>query len=163
VVKIRKQVYQLTPEDLNKFPVWEFASDEEDRENQDEATVRPYEVSGALEPSDGMFVVRAVFSLADGSSAEGYLTPPMHGDKEMGTLQPVVVTNEGQIGFWCGVTAPSSEWLKNSYHLLKRGSEKVFPLRFQSDVVLTDGPVEGIIPGFLVLEDWETGKTRTVR
>jgi hypothetical protein len=71
-MKIRRQVYELTLDDLSKFPVWEFALDEEGEEGQDEATVRPYEVTGALDPSDGMFVVRASFTLADDSKMQGY-------------------------------------------------------------------------------------------
>jgi len=70
-MKIRRQVYDLTLEDLNEFPVWEFALDEEGEEGQDEATVRPYMNSGKLDPSDGMFVVRAIFTLADGSKMHG--------------------------------------------------------------------------------------------
>ena len=42
-MKIRKQVYQLTLDDLERTPVWEFALDEEVEEGQDEATVRPVE------------------------------------------------------------------------------------------------------------------------
>ncbi len=76
-MKIRKQVYQLTLDDLSKSPVWEFALDEEGEKGQDEAAVRPYGISGALDPSDGMFVVRAIFTLADGSRLQGCLTPPV--------------------------------------------------------------------------------------
>jgi hypothetical protein len=57
--------------DMRRFPIGEFASDEE---GQDEATVRPFDVSGALDRSDGMFVVRARFTLADGTQMLGY--PP---------------------------------------------------------------------------------------
>jgi hypothetical protein len=42
---VRKQVYDLTLADFDVAPVWEFASDEEGVAGQDEATVRPYEVS----------------------------------------------------------------------------------------------------------------------
>jgi hypothetical protein len=38
-MKTRKQVYDLTRENLSKFPIWEFALDEEGDEGQDEATV----------------------------------------------------------------------------------------------------------------------------
>src|SRR2546426_6168227 len=101
--KIRKQVYLLTLADLEKYPVWEFALDEEGEEGQDEATVRPYEVSQALDPSHGMFVVRASFTFADGSKMDGYLTPPVQGNDTPGTLQPVIVTTAGQVGLWCGI------------------------------------------------------------
>ena len=161
-MKIRKQVYQLTLEDLSKSPVWEFALDEEGEEGQDEATVRPYELSSVLDPSDGMFVVRAVFTLADGSSLQGYLTPPVQGESDIGTLQPIVVTERGQVGFWCGMAVPDSARLARLYALLGRDAGRVFPVRFESEVDLTSGKVAGSIPGFLVLEDLLTQKTRIV-
>jgi hypothetical protein len=40
-LKTRKPIDQLRPIDLRAFPVWEFASDEEDDEDQDETWVRP--------------------------------------------------------------------------------------------------------------------------
>jgi hypothetical protein len=55
-MKIRKQVYELTTDDLEHFPVWEFALDEEGDEVQDEATVRPRESSAPLNPEEGMFL-----------------------------------------------------------------------------------------------------------
>ena len=85
-MKIRKQVYELTLDDVGKFPVWEFALDEEGKEGQDEATVRPLKISGALDSSDGTFIVRAAFTLAGGSNMQGYLTTPVQGDDGLGRL-----------------------------------------------------------------------------
>ena len=161
-MKIRKQVYELTLDDLSQFPVWEFALDEEGMEGQDEATVRPYEFSGALDASDGMFVVRAFFNLADGSRFLGYLTPPVQCNDGLGTLQPVIVTRKGQVGFWCGIRAPDSARLSHFYQSLEREAARVFPVQFESEVDLIGGKVAGSIPGFLVLEDFRTQKTRTV-
>jgi hypothetical protein len=162
-VKIRKQVYHLTLEDLGKSPVWEFALDEEGEEGQDEATVRPYEFSGKLDPSEGMFVCAASFTLADGSQMQGYLTPPVQGDDGPGTLQPIIVTTEGQIGFWCGVRTPSSEELSKYYRLLGRNADRVFPVQFESKVELVEAPVHGSLAGFIVLEDWQTGKVKILK
>jgi hypothetical protein len=53
-MKIRRQVYELTTEDFQANPVWEFASDEESEEGQDEATVRPRSQSAPANASDGM-------------------------------------------------------------------------------------------------------------
>ena len=41
MARIRKQVYDLTAEDLRRYPLWEFCLDEEGIEGQDEATVKP--------------------------------------------------------------------------------------------------------------------------
>src|SRR5687768_12323434 len=104
--RTRKQVYDLSVADLDQHPVWEFALDEEGEEGQDEATVRPYDASGEVDPSQGMFIVRARFALADGTRASGYMTPPVEGDSSLGTLQPAVVVPDGQVSFWCGMLAP---------------------------------------------------------
>jgi hypothetical protein len=98
-MKIRKQVYKLTVDDLREHPVWEFALDEEGEKGQDEATVRPFVSSGSVDPRAGMFVVRARFTLADGTPHVGYLTP---GDDphDLGTIQPQIITEQGQVAGW---------------------------------------------------------------
>lgn len=162
-MKLRKQVYDLLPQDLEQFPVWEFALDEEGEEGQDEATVRPYIVDESGDEPYGMYIVRARFTLADGSIASGYLTPPPPGDMSLGTIQPVIVKENGQVGFWCGGVAPTPERLARDYSLLSQDASRLFPLSFASDVPDCGGAVKGIIPGFLVLEDWKTGKTRLLK
>jgi len=160
--RVRKQVYELTLEDLSEFPVWEFRLDDEGEEGRDESTVRPYTASGPLDPAERMFVVRAVFTLADGSRMQGYCSPPLRGDDSMGTLQPIIVTDRGQVRFWCGTTEPDSKRLTRSYEWLGKDPRYVFPVRFESEVELVGGPVSGSVPGFLVLEDFQTRRTRTV-
>jgi hypothetical protein len=161
--RIRKQVYELTDQDLDRYPVWEFALDEEGEEEQDEATVRPYHLRGALDASAGMFIVRARLTLADGTRMIGYLTPPVQGDSGLGKLQPAVAGPAGQVSFWCGVIAPEPAVLAQCYRRLgRRSGPQVFPVRFESDVALVGGPVSGEVPGFLVLEDFKTGRTRVV-
>jgi hypothetical protein len=160
-MKVRKQVYELTVDDVRKFPVWEYALDEEGEEGQDEATVRPCEISGALDPSVGMFIVRAAFTLADDTKMFGCLTLDQ-GDGGLGTLQPVIITKRGQVLFWHGVLAPDAQTLAQSYAKLGRNAARVFPVQVTSDVELVGAPVRATIPGFIVLEDWKTEKTRTV-
>lgn len=161
--RIRKQVYELTPEDLDRHAVWEFAMDEEGDEEQDEATVRPVQPKGPLDPADGMFVVRARLELADGTQMRGYLTPPGQGDWGLGTLQPAVAVDEGQVSFWCGMLAPEPAQVMACYALLGKSlASEVFPVRFESDVELVGGPVAGKLPGFLVLEDFKSMRTRVV-
>lgn len=160
--RARKQVYELTLDDLNQFSVWEFKLDDEGAEGQDEATVRPHLAPGPLDPTDRMFIVRAVFTLADGTRMQGYFTPPARGRDTIGTLQPIIVTRRGQVRFWCGTAAPDSTRLARNYALLGRDAARVFPLRFESEVDLVGGPARGSVPGFLVLEDFQTRRTRTV-
>jgi hypothetical protein len=161
-MKIRKQVYELTLDDLSKFPVWEFRLDSEGEEARDESTVRPHTTSGPLDPADRMFVVRAVFTLVDGTRMQGYVTPPVRRNDSMGTLQPIIVTERGQVRLWCGTAAPDAKRLARSYELLGKDARHVFPVQFESKVELVGGPVRGSVPGFLVLEDFQTRKTRTV-
>ena len=161
-LRVSKRVYELTLHDLSTFPVWEFRLDEKDEEGWDESTVRPYTASGPLDPADRMLVVRAIFTLADGSTMRGYLTPPGRGDASIGTLQPIIVTDGGQVRFWCGTAAPGPKRLAHSYQLLERDAEHLFPVEFESDVELVGGPVRNSVPGFLVLEDFQTRRTRTI-
>lgn len=109
-----------------------------------------------------MFVVRTSFTLADGSKMQGYLTPPVQGNDSLGTLQPIIVTTTGQVGFWCGIRPPSPEQLAQRYRALGRDASHVFPLRFESQVELVDGPVRGTLAGFMVLEELTTRKVRTL-
>jgi hypothetical protein len=161
-LRVRRQIYELTPDDLETFPIWEFKLDETAKGGQDELTVQPCIASGPLDPVDRMFVVRAAFTLADGSTMRGYFTPPGRGDAGVGTLQPIIVTEEGQVRFWCGTSVPGPKRLARSYELLGKDAKQIFPLQFESEVELADGPVMGSVPGFLVMEDFQTRRTRTV-
>lgn len=160
--RLRKQVYELTPNDLRAFPVWEFRLDEQGEEGRDESTVRPYHASRALDPADRMFIVRALFTLADGSRMWGYFTPPGRGEATTGSLQPTIVTDRGQVRLWCGTAVPGLKRLARNYEFLGKDQKQLFPVQFESDVELVGGPVRGIVPGFLVLEDFLTRRTRTV-
>jgi hypothetical protein len=161
--RVRKQVYLLTSADLAAFAVWEFALDEEGEAGQDEATVRPYPFEGEVDCDVGMLIVRARFTLADGTVMSGYLTPPVQGDDGLGTLQPVVITPGGQVAFWCGLRVPDSTAIEQDYRKLGRQPEEVFPLRFQSDIPLSCGELGGEVPGFLVIEDLKTRRIRVVK
>ena len=157
--KIRKQVYELSVTDFERHPVWEFALDEEGEEGQDEATVRPFDSNEALDPGAGMFVVRAEFTLADGTILPGYLTPGVQGDRSMGTIQPIVLTPQGQVFFWYGVIPLAADRLRQCYAKIGRQSGAVFPCRFKSTVELAGGPVAGTLGGF---QHYRSFKDQTV-
>jgi hypothetical protein len=94
----------------------------------------------------------------------GYLTPPVQGDSSVGTLQPIVITKNGQVVFWCGTLAPSAEEIDASYKRLgKSSAAQVFPLKFESDVPIAGGAIQGELPGFLVLEDFKSMRTRVIK
>lgn len=156
-MRIRKQVDELTPEDFTEHPIWEFALDEETVEGQDEATVRPYSASGPLDESDGMFVVRARFELADGTVLDGYLTPAVEGLDGLETYQPTIVTQNGQVPLWFGLFPPGPDERHRLYGMLAKNTTAVFPLKFSSSVDLRRGPVTATVSGFLFFEDRRRG------
>jgi hypothetical protein len=159
--RIRKQVYELTAEDLIRYPVWEFALDEEGEEGQDEATVRPLDHAEPVDPAGAMVIVRARLTLADGTRIPGYLTPQPPGVASLGTIQPQAITATGQVSFWCGIATPEPTYIAGSYQRLgKSRSEDVFPLDFVSDVAVLGGPIAGRIPGFLSLVDIQGDQTK---
>jgi len=145
-MKIFKQVYELSLSDFQQFPVWKFAITEEGEEGQDEATVRPFEYTAPLDPSEGTFVVQAEFLLADGTNMQGYLSPSPQ--NELGYTQPIIISEKGQINFWSGIMQPSQESITSTYNSLEKSSEQVFPLAFKSNVALLGGTIEGVIHGF---------------
>jgi hypothetical protein len=148
VARIRKQVYNLTLKDLERFPVWVFALDEECRPGQDEATVRPWEGALPFDPGEGLNIVRSNFSLADGTHAIGYLTGQVPIFSEIGYINPTIVTPRSQVSFWFGVQRPDSEQVRDAYRLLEKDRSQVFPVRYESAIEITTGPVSGVIEGF---------------
>lgn len=147
---LRKQIYELTAGDLERFPVWECALDEE--ADSGDAAVRPY--AGELEHpcAAELCAVRAEFQLADGTIRTGYFTPSGPGVRDMSALQPVVVTEEGQVPFWLGALRPAPNNLAECYATLGRPPRGVFPIRFRSAVPVGGEAVEGEIEGFYYLE-----------
>jgi hypothetical protein len=161
-MKIRKQVYELTEQDLRACSTWEFALDEEGEEGQDEATVRPWTGHAPLDPTVGMFIVRATVVLADGTVGCGYLTPPVQGDESIPAVQPVILTEHGQVMLWYGGIAPRSQTIQDAYDKLGRGREQVFPLRYASDVTLQTGVVSGSVDGFMHFRSFADQRLVTV-
>jgi hypothetical protein len=114
-MKIRKQVYELTLDDFELSPIWEYAADEDGDEDQDEATVRPVGPDTSVDLIKSMCVARAEFILADGTMMRGYLNPGVPGDMALGHLQPTIVCDQGQVGFWYGIAEPSAASLNAAY------------------------------------------------
>ena len=150
----RKQVYDLTLADFDAAPVWEFALDEEGVAGQDEATVRPYDVSFPVDAAGhGGLIVRAVFTLADGTNLRGYFSPQPVSLTRPGWLQPVIICDAGQVNFWHGIQRPTQNQMMDELAKLGKQVAEVFPLRYRSDVALVGGPVSGMIPGFGFIEN----------
>src|SRR5579871_4791491 len=97
--QLRKQIYELSEADLLAHPLWEYCSDEEDVDGQDEATVRPA-IAHGLPYGPGEIFVAADATFADGTKATAYISSGP--TDELGITQPHVVVEGTQIGFWLG-------------------------------------------------------------
>ena len=148
---MRKQVYELSAADLEAHPVWEHCLDEEGLEGQDEATVRPFDAQGKPLEYEGMLVVRATLTLANGTRFPGYVYyVPDDGQRygRLADLQPQAITPLGQVMFWYGALMPTKEILDDAYRKLGADAKGVFPVRYASEVPLATGTIEGEIAGF---------------
>lgn len=68
----RKPIDRLQPEDLDAFPIWEFALDEEGVEGQDETWVRPLPET-TIGPGLYSLSVAADFKTASGVAMTGFV------------------------------------------------------------------------------------------
>lgn len=161
--RIRKQVDQLTAQD---FDVALFGSSLSMKRERRARTRPLYDHTPSTEISMRQQVCSSRgrrFALSDGTILQGYVTPPVEGDFGLGTLQPVVLARNGRILFWFGRRDPGKPFISELYSRMgKASASQVFPIQFESTVPLVGGPVRGEIPGFLILEDIQTGRTRVV-
>jgi len=145
-MRIRKQVYELTLDDLKRSPIWEFCPDEVGMPGQDEATVKPRPDLTVADPGIGLTVAYTVFVASDGTQFLGYCYTCNENDLSL--IQPVIVTNHGQVAFWFGMIEPTRAQLDEAYAKLKKDKAALFPLRFQSSFV-GNAVQSGTIPAFL--------------
>lgn len=149
-MEIRKQQFDLTLSDLDQFPVWERALDEEGEPGQDEETLRPLEHTLPLDCPTSNLIVRARFVLADGTPTRGYLTPDYDAfGSRLCICQPHIITTKGHVGFWFGGIPPREQDKHRIYEMLNKDRDAVFPIRFESDIALAPGVISGSIEGIL--------------
>lgn len=147
---IRKQVYELTSKDLSDYPIWEFCSDEEDVEGQDEATVRPTHKTELAGELLGACIVAANVRFADGTIGAGYLYNCE--DDDIGCVQPNLLTDTAQINFWLGwlrFVPNAAERVHLGYGRIGKTKDAVFPLSFESTTKVNGQPLRVVIPGFM--------------
>jgi hypothetical protein len=72
----RKPIHRLTAPDLEAFPVWEFATDEEDIEGMDETWVKP--VGETIPDHESSLTVASVFKLNCGLVYPGFICCDTH-------------------------------------------------------------------------------------
>jgi hypothetical protein len=151
-----KQFGDLGPPDFEEHPVWVNCHvidyDEPWYEETDEETFRPWDKIPA-DPSETMFLVKAEFTLADGTEMSGFITPQhpddSNGKPDLGIIQPQVFLGDGSLaGFWFGIMTPSPETISDIYAALGKSPQEVFPIAFKVDQGLAAGITSGSIPGF---------------
>jgi len=150
--KMRKQVYDLTLEDLAYSPVWEFGLDEEGIPGRDECTVRPRADIGVFAPSrweSSAAMVKAEFISRCDKVHYGFCTPATKGD--LSSMHPVIVTANGQVGFYHGAVPPSPAELATGYARLETTPEELFPIRFRCLVPAPGLVTSGTIPAHIWL------------
>jgi hypothetical protein len=148
--RIRKQVYELTVQDFQDHPIWEFCPEEVGANGQDEATVRPTEkreLSGELA---GSCVVAANVKFADGSSGAGYLYN--NDEARIGFVQPNLFVGNAQINFWLGslkFLPNAPQRIPNHYKTIGKGKEAIFPLTFESAASVDGRVLRVVLQGFM--------------
>jgi hypothetical protein len=147
-----KQFSELSGGDFDVHPVW-VACHTVDHEapwynDTDEETFRPWTDALPVDPADGMFLVRAAVTFADGSEAEGFLTPAFEAG-DMGTMQPHVFVGNRMFGFWGGMFGVRPEVQSEFLELIAKSAYQIFPIRFRGHPGLSKGAVDAEVPGWL--------------
>jgi hypothetical protein len=122
---IEKEIYELTREDLEQYPVWYFPMDDT---VDDELTIRPFE--GDCQTNDYQVIVRTTFISSDGTKYLGYIY--WSSPNEVADVKPVLfVNNEDCLTFWNGMI--EANW--DDYGEEQKELRKLFPISYSSDSV----------------------------
>ena len=79
------------------------------------------------------------------------------------SVQRTLSTEDGQVNLWYGSFVSETEQLEKQYALLGKTSDELFPIRFRGVVPSRGVPLEGEVPGFLYLTDWQFGEPQRHR
>jgi len=151
---ILKQFGDLTTADFVKHPVWASVHSLDYNEpwfdDCDEETFGPWTGRLPVTPEDGMFLVRAKLTLADGRHLDGFVTPQIASEPaNLGTMQPQMFLPSGQrCDFWDGMFKRDAKDRAVLYRELGTDPMAIFPIKFAAVHGLADGRVAGSIPGF---------------
>lgn len=148
-----RQFGALVPADFEATPVWvnchTIDYDEPWYDGTDEETFRPWTGELPVDPSAGMFLVRAAFQTADGHEFAGFVTPaPADQNDDLGLIQPYLAAAGRFFGFWGGMPGIQAQEKKAFYAALGVTADQVFPVRFSCSPQLTTNGCSGSIAGF---------------
>lgn len=135
--KSRKPIDQLRPVDLKTYPVWEFASDEEGEEEQDETWVRPMRTK-QIPANAYSLSVSARLRTPHGTKYQGIVT--VNTVKGFEAVHAAILTEDDYVFIpWPGM-ADASELAKRAAQELGLKAKDLFPLAYCL-AVLVEGEV----------------------
>jgi hypothetical protein len=134
-LKTRKPIDELRITDVEAFPVWEFAADEEGDEDQDETWVRP--LRGKQVPSDAYSLsVSASFTAPTGAEYKGIVGVSTAEGYE--AVHAAVLTDDNYVFIpWPGM-AGASKMARDAARELGAKAKDLFPLSYRLAV-----PIQG--------------------
>lgn len=142
-----KQVFELTPADIEHEAIWVFPMDES---AEDELSVRPVR-NGEIVPDGLQRIVRAVFQDRSGRVLPGYIYPSCGNGVE--ETRPVAWCDSLCITFWNGMIEPSRAYLDKI-----RLAALQWPLTYRTDACGVE-PQQGTLDGLY----YRDGKVRCLR
>ena len=150
------QFADLTQAHFARQPLWIQVHtadyDEPWYSDSDEETFRPRSGPLPASASEGMLLVSASFTLADGTQQRGFVTPAAQqkgSEADLGLVQPhLFLPGGGWASFWGGLAGIRGEDKARFYRLLERSGEAVFPIRYRTLPGLVDPAEAGEIRGF---------------
>ncbi|HEY5914014.1 MAG TPA: ankyrin repeat domain-containing protein [Verrucomicrobiae bacterium] len=138
---MRKGYTKLTKEDFADFPVWELQGSL--------TTAEPYKDKIPFKADRfRAFFVRTAFTLADKTKMTGWTmicVPPY----ELHSLSPTILTGDGPVDLTKLAKQPKRKDIERACSRIGRTVAEIFPLEFQTDVPVPDGPARGRMTGFL--------------
>ncbi len=160
----RRQLDTLSEHDLRATGAWWFPGPDGHLSGPDDQTVLPLETDAALgdgsvEFPPGRFLLRATFTLADGSELVGHLTFVPGDAGGLREREPTLCTPGGQVPLWHGVLVPAPDEIAAWLGRLGRPREAVFPVRWRADFHPPGDALDGSLDGFAVHRD---GRLATV-
>ncbi len=132
-----KRLVDLTIADVASAAVWRYEGG-----TGDDAIVEPADRVSLSVADDEVFLAGTEFTLPGGARHPGFCFPV--DDTGVDYLQPVIVTEGGQVRFWFeGPVSP--EMLERQWSLLGRRAREIFPVTFRCLVPVDGRAVTGSI------------------
>lgn len=138
---MRKGYTKLTTEDFAEYPVWELQGSL--------TTAEPYKGKMPFKADRfRAFFVRTAFTLADKTKMIGWTmicVPPY----ELHSLSPTILTGVGPVDLTKLAKQPKRKDIEQACSRIGRRVAEIFPLEFQTDVPIPEGPARESMTGFL--------------